>query len=157
SCYQSLAAQLEKIGIHCRIKTVSHSKMHRIIRNEPKPLVLYVAWRPNAGVYLNRFFHSDSIVNTGSDPDTNFSGYSRIDRLIEDARLEINPEKQINLWKQAQIRILSDMAAYPVMYTRQVYARRSCVDYGHGLVSSMALYPQFTETTRIVGNRDTEP
>ena len=155
SCYRSLADQLEKIGIRCRIQTVPHSNMHRIIRKEPKPLVIYVSWRPNAQIYLNRTFHSDSIVVKGRKPDTNFSHYTRIDKLIEDARLEIDPEKQINLWEQSQIRILSDMAAYPIMFTRQVYARRSYVDYGHPLVSTMALYPQFTENTRIMKSSNT--
>jgi peptide/nickel transport system substrate-binding protein len=150
SCYQSLAGQLEKIGIHCRIRTVSHSDMHRIIRKDPRPLVIYVSWRPNAQIYLNRSFHSDSIVVTGRKPSTNFSHYSRVDKLIEDARLEIDPGKQVNLWEQSQIRILSDVAAYPIMFTRQVYARRPYVDYGHPLSSTMALYPQFTENTRII-------
>ena len=42
------------------------------------------------------------------------------------------------------------MAAYPIMYTLQGYARKTSVDYGHKLVSTMALYPQFTEKTRFV-------
>lgn len=67
--------------------------------------------------------------------------------MIEAARLEINPEEQINLWLQAQIRILSDMAAFPIMYTKQMYVRKKYVTYGHPLVSTMALYPQFTEKT----------
>ena len=46
--------------------------------------------------------------------------------------------------------IMSDMAAYPVMYTIQGYARKRYVDYGHPLESTMALYPQFTEKTRLV-------
>lgn len=149
--YESMRDQLARIGIICRIQVVSHSEMHRRIRKEPLPIVVYVAWRPNADSYLSRFFHSDSIVMTGAKPDTNFSRYRKIDRLIEAARLEIDPEKQINLWKQAQIRILDDMVAYPIMYSIQCYARRANVDYGHPLVSTMALYPQFTEKTRLKG------
>jgi peptide/nickel transport system substrate-binding protein len=45
---------------------------------------------------------------------------------------------------------MNDMVAYPVMYTNQGYARKSYVDYGHPLLSTMALYPQFTEKTRLV-------
>jgi peptide/nickel transport system substrate-binding protein len=41
------------------------------------------------------------------------------------------------------------MAAYPIMYTNQCYVRRSAVDYGHPLISTMALYPQFTERTHL--------
>jgi peptide/nickel transport system substrate-binding protein len=147
--YEELRRQLLKIGIACRIKVVTHSQMHHIIRTDPKPLVIYVAWRPNADAYLSRFFHSDAIIVTGSHPDTNFSNYNKIDRLIEAARLEINPRRQIELWQQAQIRILHDMVAYPIMYTKQCYARRAAVDYGHPLIATMALYPQFTERTRL--------
>ncbi len=96
------------------------------------------------------FFHSDSILITGKKPDTNFSSYNMIDKLIEDARLESNPEKQIYLWQQAQIRILNDRAAYPVLYAIMNTPRRTYVDYGHPLTASMALYPQFTEKTKIL-------
>ena len=149
--YEAMRDQLARIGVVCHIQIVSHSEMHRRIRKAPLPIVIYVAWRPNADSYLSRFFHSDSIVVTGARPDTNFSHYRKIDGLIEAARQEIDPEKQINLWKQAQIRILDDMVAYPIMYSIQCYARRANVDYGHPLVSTMALYPQFTEKTRFKG------
>lgn len=149
--YEALREQLARIGVNCRITVATHSNMHKIIRRDPRAIVIYVAWRPNADVYLTRFFHSDSIVVTGNRPDTNFAGYSRVDRLIEAARLEIDPEKQVNLWMQAQIRILDDMVAYPIMYTSQCYARRANVDYGHTLDATMALYPQFTEKTRLTG------
>ena len=149
SLYKVLQDELSQVGITCDIKEVKHSEMHRQIRKAPKPLVIYPAWRPNADAYLTRFFHSDSTVVTGEKPDTNFSHYAAVDKIIEDARLEIYPERQINLWKQAQIRILSDMAAYPLLYSRQMFARKSTVDYGHSLESTMALYPQITERTKL--------
>ena len=148
--YAILKQQLARIGITCTLTPVPHSEWHRRIRSDPQPIVIYAAWRPNSDVYLTRFFHSESIIVTGAKPDTNFSHYDGVDRLIEAARLEIDPEKQINLWVQAQIRILADMAAYPVMTTMQCYLRNKTVDYGHPLVSTMALYPQFTENTRFV-------
>lgn len=147
--YEALKDQLAAINIQCNIDVVTHSAMHKAIRNHPKAIVIYYAWRPNADVYLTRFFHSDSIVVTGRQPDTNFSHYNRIDRLIEAARLETDPKAQINMWVQAQIRILNDMAAFPVIFVKNAYARSDRVDYGHTLASTMALYPQFTETTRL--------
>ncbi|MFO7885831.1 MAG: ABC transporter substrate-binding protein [Desulfobacteraceae bacterium] len=146
---QSLADQLARIGIQCRLHVKKHADMHKLIRHQPYPIVLYVAWRPNADQFLTRFFHSNSIIVKGSSPDTNFSHYDKIDALIEDARREINPEKQIDLWKHAQIKILSDAAAYPVMAQIPFFARKANVDYGHELISTLALYPQFTEKTRI--------
>lgn len=148
--YEVLRRQLSRINIDCRITVESHANMHRLIRKKPPAIVIYAAWRPNADAYLTRFFHSDSIVVTGKKPDTNFAHYKKVDKLIEDARLEINPAKQINLWRQAQVMIMSDMVAYPVMYTNQGYARKTYVDYGHPLLSTMALYPQFTEKTRML-------
>ncbi len=151
--YEELKNQLAKINIICNVKIVTHSSMHKQIRQTPMPIVIYPAWRPNADAYLTRFFHSDSIVVTGKRPDTNFSHYDKIDKLIEVARLEVNPEKQINLWEQAQIRILHDMVAYPVIFTKQLYIRKKYVDYGHTLILTMALYPQFTEKTNLNKNK----
>ena len=151
--YNTLKKQLAKINITCNVKMVAHSSMHKQIRQNPKAIVIYPAWRPNADAYLTRFFHSDSVVVIGKKPDTNFSHYDKIDKLIEVARLEIDPEKQVNLWEQAQIRILHDMAAYPVMFIKQLYIRKNYVDYGHTLVSNMALYPQFTEKTNMNKNK----
>ncbi len=147
--YQSMQAQLAEIGINLEIEVVDHPTMHKLIRQDVNPIVVYVAWRPNADVYLTRFFHSDSIVVTGKKPDTNFSHYDKIDDLIEAARVETDPEKQVELWKKAQIKILEDMVAYPILYLSQVYARNEAVDYGHVLKSSLALYPQYTENTTI--------
>ena len=135
--YESMQKQLARIGVKLNIKVTDHSNMHKLIRQDVNPIVTYVAWRPNADVYLTRFFHSDSIVVSGA-------------KLIEAGRLEINSEKQIKLWKHAQIKILEDMAALPLHYRKQIYIRKIYVDYGHELVSSMALYPQITEKTRII-------
>ena len=148
--YHILHEQLARIGIVCNIKVLPHPEMHQEIRKHPKPIVIYTAWRPNADVFLTRFFHSDALLVSGVKPDTNFSSYTKIDDLIEAARHEINPEKQISMWHQAQIRILNDMVAYPVIYANMRTPRRDYVDYGHPVVSSMALYPQFTEKTRLL-------
>jgi peptide/nickel transport system substrate-binding protein len=150
TAYLTLKEQLSRIGIECRVELMSHRDMHRSIREleHPKPLVIYSAWRPNADSYLTEFFHSDFIPAPGEETGTNFSSYDRIDRLIEGARLESDPRHQVLLWNQAQIRILTDMAAVPLMYMLQVFAGTTRLEYGHPLESSMALYPQFTEKTR---------
>ena len=148
--YGILKKQLARVGIDCTIDILTHADMHKTIRKNPKPIVIYTAWRPNADVFLTRFFHSDAILVTGAKPDTNFSNYTSIDTLIRSARVELKPEKQISLWQHAQIKILHDAAAYPVMYAIMNTPRRSCVDYGHTLKASMALYPQFTEKTKFI-------
>jgi len=148
--YQSMQAQLTKVGINIDLQVVDHSSMHSTIREDANPLVIYIAWRPNADVFLTRFFHSASIVVTGSKPDTNFSHYDKIDGLIEGARAEQDPDKQVEMWKEAQVQILTDMVAFPIQYQSQVYARSTAVDFGHELKSVLALYPGIDETTQIM-------
>jgi len=148
--YQSAQAQLAKVGITVNLQVVDHSSMHSTIRADANPFVIYIAWRPNADVFLTRFYHSDSIVVTGAKPDTNFSHYDQIDDLIVGARAEQDPAKQVQMWKDAQVKILEDMVAYPIQYQSQVYARSTAVDFGHELKSVLALYPGIDETTHFV-------
>ena len=145
--YENMQAQLAEVGVDLTVNVVDHSTMHAQIREDVNPIVVYIAWRPNADVYLTRFYHSDSIVVTGAKPDTNFSHYDQIDDLIESARAATDAEEQIQLWKDAQIKLLEDMVTYPLHFQQQVYARRSGVDYGHDLVSVLALYPGVDEMT----------
>jgi peptide/nickel transport system substrate-binding protein len=147
--YEVLQAELADIGVTVNLQVVDHATMHEQIREDVNPIVIYVAYRPNADVYLTNFFHSDSIVVDGASPITNFAHYAAIDDLIEQARAETDPAKQAELWKEANIQILKDFAAYPLHYQNQVYARSPNVDYGHELISSLALYPQITELTTI--------
>jgi len=147
--YESLQAQLAKVGVKVAVKVVDHATMHSLIRKDANPLVIYIAWRPNADVYLTQFFHSDSIVVSGKKPNVNFAHYDRIDGLVERARAETDQAKQVQAWKDAQLKILEDMVAYPIQYQNQVYARSAAVDYGHELVSVLALYPGITEKTRL--------
>lgn len=147
--YESLRDQLAPLGITVQLEVVAHREMHKRIRKDENDIVIYVAWRPNADVFLTRFFHSDSAVLLGKSPDTNFSHYKAIDKLIEAARTARKPANQVRLWKQAQIKILEDAVAYPLHYVNLVYARQTRVDYGHTLKATMALYPQFTEQTRL--------
>jgi peptide/nickel transport system substrate-binding protein len=147
--YENMQAQLAEVGVNMKVNVVDHSTYHAQIREDVNPIVVYIAWRPNADAYLTRFYHSDSIVVTGASPDTNFSHYDKIDGLIEEARAETDADKQIQLWKDAQVQIMTDMVSYPLHYQQQVYARSDAVDYGHDLVSVLALYPGITENTTL--------
>ena len=147
--YESMQAQLSKIGITVRLRVVDHPSYHALIRKDANPIVIYVAFRPTADIYLRSFYHSASTVVTGAHPDTNFAHYAGVDDLIDRARVETSAARQVALWKEAQITILQDMAAYPVSYANQVYARAGGLDYGHALKSVLALYPGIDETTQV--------
>ncbi len=145
--YEVMQDALQEINIDLQLNVVDHATMHEQIRQGVNPITVYVAFRPNADVYLTQFFSGAEA--SGEMPNTNFSHYDQIDDLIVQARAETDPEAQAELWRQANIKILEDMAAFPINFTNQVYGRLESVDYGHELISSLALYPQFTEETTI--------
>lgn len=146
--YEVLQSELAEIGITIELQVVDHATMHAQIREDVNPIVIYVAYRPNADVYLTQFFHSASIIGTPTAV-TNFSHYAGIDDLIAQARAETDPAAQEEIWRQANVKILTDVAAIPLQFQNQVYARTPNVDYGHELVSVLALYPGIDETTTI--------
>ena len=158
----AIQALVRKAGIDMQLKVVDHASFHSKIRENASPIVYYAAWRPNVDVYLTRFFHSDSVIIKGKNPDTNFSHYGlvdangdgktdSVDQLIEQARVELNAEKQEALWKQAQIQILKDVVAVPIIRLKYCFPQKSYVDLGHPLEWSWQTYsPQITEKTRIL-------
>jgi peptide/nickel transport system substrate-binding protein len=147
--YEVLQAELAQIGITLNVNVIDHATMQSEIRQDVNPIVVYIAYRPNADAYLTQFFHSDSTVVTGAKPVANFAHYDEIDDLIEQARVETDPEAQAELWKQANIQTLKDVAVYPLNVRKFVWARQKGVDYGHEVISTAALYPQITELTTI--------
>jgi peptide/nickel transport system substrate-binding protein len=161
---QAIQAQLRKVGIDMKLKVVDHPTFHSMIRQDLSPLVYYECWRSDADVFLTRFFHSNSVVVTGKKPDTNFSHYGAVDAdgdgkidsiddLIEEARWELNPDRQIELWKEAQIRLLENMAVLPIIRLRYVFPMKSYVDLGIPLEWIWTVYyPQITEKARILAH-----
>ena len=148
--YEQIQAQLRQVGIDLKLKVVDHSTMHALIRDDVNPIVIYIAWRPNADVYLTRFYHSDSVVVTGAKPDTNFSHYTGIDDLIEAARVQVDADMRIACWKEAQREIAEYLVSYPLFMLKYIFARSEKVDWGYELKTTVALYTQITEKTRIL-------
>jgi peptide/nickel transport system substrate-binding protein len=158
----AIQAQVKKAGIDMALKVVDHSSFHSLIRKDASPIVYYACWRPNVDVFLTRFYHSDSTVVSGKKPDTNFSHYGMVDAngdgkvdsiddLIEKARWELDAKKQMAIWREAQIKLLKDVAVVPIIRLKYAFPMKSYVDLGHPLEFSWATYsPQITEKTRIL-------
>ena len=158
----AIQAQLKKVGIDMALKVVDHSSFHSLIREDASPIVYYASWRPNVDVFLTRFYHSDSVIKKGKKPDTNFSHYGMvdangdgkidsIDELIEKARWELDAKKQMALWREAQIKLLKDVAMVPIIRLKYAFPMKASVDLGNPLDFSWATYaPQITEKTRIL-------
>ncbi len=157
--YELMQAQLRRIGIDLKLSVVDHSAFHARIRQNLNPIVFYASMRPNPDVFLTQFYYSDSIVFTGKKAITNFSHIGEvdadgdgkidsIDNLIVKARLESNPNKQVALWKEAQLELLRKLASYPLITVGYIFARNPKVDWGFELVM-ITDGPKPTEITKI--------
>lgn len=137
--YEVLQEELRQIGITVNLEVVQHATMHELIREGRNPITVYIAFRPSADTYFTQFFTTDGGV-------TNFSKFT-VDELRDQARSETDDETQEDLWRQANIEILQNFAAFPLTITNLVYVRRDNVDYGHDLNAVVQLYPGIDETT----------
>jgi len=157
---QNIVAQLREAGIEVKLKVVDHATYHSNIRKDLNTIALLNTWRPTADVRLTHYYHSDSIVVTGKKPITNFSHVGAVDMdgdkkvdsvdsLIESAREMLDAEKQIELWKEVQFKVLDWCAAYPAYIKKFTFARQDSVDWGYDLESTLILSPQINELTKI--------
>lgn len=147
--YEGLQGELSNVGIDLQIDIVDHSTMHSMIRQDTNLMTVYFGLGATPDTFLTRFHHSASTVVTGEKPDVNFSHYDQIDALIEGARVETDSDAQAALWKDAQMQILEDVSAYPLMIMSMVYGRTADLDYGHEVLGSLSFYPQITEKTSL--------
>lgn len=142
---QILQAQLAKAGIKLDLQPVEHASWHQMIRKDLSPIVDYSAARfPVADTYLTQFYYSKSAIGA-PDQVTNFSHCDAADKQIEQARVETDQNKQIELWKEAQKLIVKEACAIPLTETAQVWARTEKLDWGFELKGSMSLGPLLTE------------
>lgn len=157
--YELLQAQLRKIGIDIKLSVIDHSAFHARIRENLNPIVFYACMRPNPDVILTQFYYSDSIVVTGKKAITNFSHIGEVDAdgdgqidsiddLIVRARIEQNPDKQVQLWKEAQLELLRKLVSYPVITVGYLFARNPKVDWGYEMIT-ITDGPNPTELTKI--------
>ena len=147
---QILQANLKESGITVTLQPAEHATWHQLIRKDLNPVVPYGAARfPIADVYLTQFFHSSSSVGTPTAV-TNFSHCSVADKQIEAARVELDPQRRSELWKEAQRLIVKAVCAIPSSEGAQVWVRNEQVDWGFPLKASISLGPLVTERTRFV-------
>jgi len=128
-----------KVGINLKLNVITHPAYHSQIRKDVNPMVLYICTRfPTGDQILTQFFHSKSIVATPTGV-TNFSHYDAIDDLLDTARKETDPDKQVKLWKKAQLQILEDAIAYSFYTLKFAFAKKPWFDIGYDLRSTMQL------------------
>ncbi len=132
---QIVQEQWKKVGVKLELKVVDHPTYHKLIRQNLNPVVIYGAYRyPLTGnVYLTQFYHSDSIVGKPTAV-INFSHYGEVipgvDKLLDDARFELDVNKQKQLWIQAQKQIKRDAVSFPLFTRAYTMAKAKYLDLG---------------------------
>jgi peptide/nickel transport system substrate-binding protein len=148
STIEAVQALLAEAGIDLDIELVEHATFHSQIREDASDVVHYSAARfPIADVYLSQFFHSDAIVGTPTAV-TNFSHCDVADDEIEQARVETDPERQKELWAEAQRKIMEAVCAVPIYQNLQLWAWNDALDLGAEVEGSLNLSPPVTEQAR---------
>jgi peptide/nickel transport system substrate-binding protein len=142
---QIVQEQLRRVGIQVNLEVLEHATWHEKIRKNLSSMVLYGAARfPIADIYLTQFYHSHSIIGAPKAV-TNFSHTKLVDQEIDDARMETNAKKQLELWKNAQQKIMTECNAIPVFELKQVWCRRANLDYGNVLTGCLNVGPVIDE------------
>jgi peptide/nickel transport system substrate-binding protein len=115
--------QLAQVGIKINLSVIAHPAWHKKNDEGSNPLVLRAATRfPTANFILEEFF-----LGGGK---RNFSHFSGADEQLKRAQRETDLELQKKLWREAQIKILEDLAGFPTHILNIVVARKSSVDLG---------------------------
>lgn len=121
--------QLSRVGIKIEVNVIAHPAWHKKNDEGSNPLVYRAATRfPTANFILEEFF------SVGAK--RNFSHTTVAEADLKRAKGEMDPEVQKELWRQAQIKILEDLAAYPTHVTKIIIARKSYVDLGFSTLKS---------------------
>ncbi|MGY4627041.1 ABC transporter substrate-binding protein [Bradyrhizobium sp. USDA 4486] len=132
---QVIQEMWKKIGVNLELKVVDHPTYHRLIREDVNPVVIYGAFRyPLTGTtYLTQFYHSKSAIGRPT-ASLNFSHYGElipgVDNLLDEARYELDQQKQVTLWREAQRKITKDVVSVPLLTRKYAAARSPKLDLG---------------------------
>jgi len=146
---EALQAQLKKVGIDVKLRVLEHPAFHKLIRQGSNAATPFNCARfPIADYILSQFFHSTSMIGKPTAA-LNFSMYDKVDDLLDKARVETDPQKQIALWEQAQQKIMADAVVLPLYVLKFVFARSNSVDFGYDLKSTLFLAPPIYWNTTV--------
>lgn len=146
--YEVLRRQLDRVGIAVVFGNQDTAPGHGL---RPGNQALEFRWAlpATADELLTGLLAQPGAAATAPDAGT-APGYRKLDMHLEAARRETGLKKQQEIWKHAQLKLLQDMAVYPVCTIKYVVARKTSVDYGYTLSKWHAPVPPITEKTRIL-------
>lgn len=103
---------LEALGVDISVEYVNPQHMMEELRNADGHIAV-IGWcadYPDPENFLDILFHSDSLFNSSnySNPD--------IDKLLEQAREELDPDIRLALYQEIEARLLEDYAVIPISH-----------------------------------------
>jgi peptide/nickel transport system substrate-binding protein len=144
-----IQAQLRRANIRLEMDVVEHATYHARIRQDLSQLTFYGAARyPVADSYLTQFYHSRSAPGQPT-MSLNFAHCNAAEAEIDTARAEPDETRQLQLWAEAQRKVLEAACSVPLFDLRQVWVRRASVNLGYRLEGSLNLGPPITHETRM--------
>ncbi|MEN6474140.1 MAG: ABC transporter substrate-binding protein [Syntrophaceae bacterium] len=147
--YEVLGRQLKSIGIDLMVAGQKTAASGQDVRPRDQALEFRWALAESADELLTGLLADENTYVPAQDMGL-VPGYRKVDVLIAAARRETGLNKQQEIWKHAQIKLLEDMAVYPICTITYVVARQTSVDYGYTLSKCRTLVPPITEKTRLL-------
>ncbi len=120
-----LIKQLRYAGFSVNNNPVSPNELLDKIKNNTSQLFL-IGWQAedgDAGGFLDAFIHSKGEFNNGRYKN------DEIDKLIEESRQEMNPQKRLTLLQDIMLKIQDDLIGIPLFESSRLYAIQPGVDW----------------------------
>lgn len=122
----TVRAMWREAGIDAEPVLVDSGNWVRTLVNGEHKIILSMANRVDPHVWYSTFYHS-----SGFPPGMNGSYYAGIDDLIEAGGVEADPEKRAEIYRAAQVRMMTDLPYLPMYWPMEAHPYR---DYVSGWV-----------------------
>lgn len=103
----------DALGVQVKVEYLDPTRFAEAAREQANPMTLFgwCADYPDPENFLDILFHTGSEMNA--------SAYSNpeVDKLLEQARVEQDPARRIQLYQQIETTLLEDVAAVPYIYS----------------------------------------
>lgn len=123
--------QLRKSGIEMPMSIVDPVTYSQNARKDLNGITLSAALvRPHADFLLTPYYHSKSMVGKPT-VNANFTHYDKADKLIDQGKTEMNPDKAKGIYLEIQKMIKDEYITIPLAETKIPMVRRKEVDLGY--------------------------
>ncbi len=151
--WQIAQEQWAKFGVRLKLKSVDQATYDNNLRKGVIPIIIDGGNRvPIADVFLGEWFASKA-ATTGSTGLKNSSQYglaiTGIDEFVSKARGAADEKSSIDLYRQAELKILKDVPVVPLIQLYTPIVKQKYVDVGYTLEDSLTYAYQMTEKVDI--------